>query len=92
MEPESDMVVGCISDDIIKQNIISAKMKDIYDAIEELTDIEKRVIMNYIMYEKESFGDIANVYGISKTKVNFIYRSAIRKLKNNIYIGKGKNI
>lgn len=92
MEPESDMVVDCISDEIIKENIISAKMKDIYDVIEKLTDIEKRVIMNYIMYEKESFDDIARVYGISKTKVNFIYRSAIRKLKNNMYIGNKGNI
>jgi len=70
-----------VCEEIIRENAISTKMKDIYKIIDELTEIEKRIIINYIMYEKESFDNIAKIYDIKKPKVNKIYKLAIRKLK-----------
>ena len=74
-----------ISDELIKpsrENVSKDDIDVLYQSIEQLTDIEKAVIMLYM--EEKTYDDIAEIMGMTRTNVG-VKINRIKKKLHHIY-------
>jgi len=83
-EPRKEMVPHNVITEINEQHHINEKLRLLYAAINELSEIDKAITLLFL--EEKSYDEIANITGLTKTNVSVrlvrIKKSLKEKLKN----------